>query len=145
MIWWIAALLVVLALALYATLLWRRVWRRKQQTQAQTQARQGMLIDQLEVLARAVAQEQVNVTEGALRLAALLDLLVVPPRQPVDLAAIHRLAEAASVLEIGARRQALSRPERRVQDQQRETLEAAQGEAVVSAAARLLEALPRWR
>lgn len=145
MIWWIAALLIVLAMAAYAVLLWRRVWQRQRHTRTQTLARQAMLIDQLEVLARAVVQQQVNVTEGALRLSTLLDLLVVPPRQPVDLAAIHRLADDASVFETGARRQALSRAERRVQDQQRETLEAAQGAAVVSAAERLLEVLPRWR
>ncbi|AJD48341.1 hypothetical protein S7S_09645 [Isoalcanivorax pacificus W11-5] len=145
MIWWIVALLVVLGLALYAAWLWRRVWHRQQRRLAQTQARQGMLVDQLEVLARAVVQQQVNVTEGALRLSALLDLLVVSPAQPVDLAAIHRLAEAASSLAIGARRQALPRPERRAQDRQREALEAEQGEAVTNAARRLLEALPRWR
>ncbi|KAF0810571.1 hypothetical protein A167_00851 [Alcanivorax sp. S71-1-4] len=145
MIWWIAALLTVLALTLYAAVLWRRVWHRQQQRLAQTQARQGMLIDQLEVLARAVVQQQVNVTEGALRLATLLDLLVVSPAQPVDLAAIHRLADAASTLAIGERRQALPRPERRAQDRQREALEAEQGEAVTNAARRLLEVLPRWR
>ena len=145
MIWWIAALLSVLALTLYAALLWRKVWQRRRQALTQTQARQVMLIDQLEVLARAMVQGQVNVTEGALRLAALLDLLVVPPQQQVDLAAIHRLAEDAASLAIGARRQALPRPERRAQDQRRQALEAEQGEAVVNAAGRLLVALPRWR
>lgn len=144
-IWSMAGGAILLALGGYAAWLWRRVWLHRQALRTQRRTQQARVLDQLEVLARTVVQGQVNVTEGALRMATLLDLLVEPPQQPVDLAAIHQLAAAAEPFARGVQRQALARADRRQQDQHREQLEAEQGKAVEAAAAGLLAVLPQWR
>lgn len=146
-IWLTAGGATLLALGGYAAWLWRRVWLHQQALRVQRGSQQALVLDQLEVLARTVVQGQVNVTEGALRMATLLDLMVEPPPQQhqVDLAAIHQLAAAAQPFAVSAQRQALARVERRRQDQRREQLEAEQGEAVEAAAQRLLAVLPQWR
>lgn len=143
--WVIAGGLILLASGGYAAWLWHRVWLNKKALQVQRRTQQARILDQLELLARTVVQGQVNVTEGALRMATLLDLVVVPPQRAVDLAAIHQLAADAQPFAIGEQRQALARSERRHQDRLREQLEKEQGEAVEAAAARLLAVLPEWR
>lgn len=141
----IAGLLVIVLLSAYAGWLWVRVHRNSRARLELDVSRRQAVLEGLEVLARGLQQGQVNVTEAALRMAALLDNLDISPQPRVDLAAIHQLAEAAMHLHTGARREALSRAQRDEEDSQRERLEAEQGEAVIAAAGRLLEAVPRWR
>lgn len=141
----LAAAVIIALLVSYAIWLWRQVWQRERAAMERQHQTQKDLLDQMEIVCRSLQQEQMNVTEGALRLVYLLDKLTARPPQPLDLAAIHQLAEDAGDLAIGAARQALPKDTRREQDQRREQLESAQQAAVVAAAARLLEALPAWR
>ncbi|WP_111656527.1 DUF2489 domain-containing protein [Isoalcanivorax indicus] len=140
----VAAVIIVLLVAC-AIGLWRRVWQREREAMERQHQTQKDLLDQMEIVCRSLQQDQMNVTEGALRLASLLDKLTARPPQPLDLAAIHQLAEDASGLAIGGARQALPDAERRKQDRARQQLEMGQTEAVVAAAGRLLQALPAWR
>lgn len=141
----ITGLLIIVALSAYAGWLWYRVHRNSRARRELDISRHQALFEGLEVLARALLQGQMNVTEAALRMAALLDNMDPDPQPATDLAAIHRLADAAMHLRIGARREELGRAERREEDEQREKLEAEQGDAVLAAAERLLEVVPQWR
>ncbi|MBZ2187954.1 DUF2489 domain-containing protein [Alcanivorax sp. JB21] len=143
--WILFALAIILALAAYALWLWRRVWQRARADEQRRHAGQDALLDQMEIMCRAVLQQQMNLTEGALRLASLLDKLRERPPHPLDLGPIHQLADSAAAFAIGAERDALPREERRRQDSARQALEAEQEEAVVASVTRLLAALPEWR
>lgn len=138
-VWWLGAALVAL-LGIYGAYLWWQVWLQKQQQLAVQQHRREQLMAQLAIMARAVEVEQVNVTEGALRLSAMLH--TIDETIAVDVAVIHELAEQAALFAIGEARKRLSRIEREQQDKQREALEQRYGQAVVSAAKRLYTALP---
>ena len=141
----VVGVLIILALACYAIWLWRQVWRREQEMQVLRHRTEASLLDQMDIVCRALVQGQMNVTEGALRLEALLDKLTMRPPEPLDLAAIHQLAADATGFDIGAARNALEAHERRAQDAARQQLESAQEAAVVASARRLLESLPAWR
>lgn len=138
-VWWSGAALVAL-LGAYGAYLWWQVWQQKQQQLAAQQHRREQLMAQLAVMARAVVTEQVNVTEGALRLSAML--YTIDKKIAVDVAVIHELADRAALFAIGEARQRLPRAEREQQDKQREALEQHYGQAVVNAAKRLHSALP---
>ncbi len=136
---WIGFAVVVL-LGIYAAYLWWRVWQQKQQQEALRLHRRTQLVAQLAIMARAVETEQVNVTEGALRLSAMLQSIDEPIQ--ADVAVVHEMAEQALVLAIGEARKRLPRVQREQQDKYREELEARYGKAVVKAAKTLREALP---
>lgn len=145
MYWFLFAIILIAALGAYALWLWRQVWQRARDDERRQRAGQEALLDQMEIMCRAILQKQMNITEGALRLASLLDKLSARPPQPLDLASIHHLADQASVFAIGAARETLPRDERQRQDRAREMLEAEQEEALMSSVTRLLAALPDWR
>ena len=142
---WMFATLVVLLLGLYAAWLWLKVYQREVARDDFLGNRYTAVLQGLEVLARSVVEDQVNVTEGALRMSTLLDNLARQPNPPVNLEAIHRLASDARHLAIGAQREALDPEERERQDREREALEEKHGEDVVKAARQLLAVLPQWR
>src|SRR5699024_9235704 len=88
----------------------------------------------------AVTTEQVNVTEGALRLSFLLQQIDTPIN--ADVAVIHEMAEASLGFDIRQARAQLSEHEKQKQDEAREVLEQRYQESVLAAAQRLLESLP---
>ncbi len=139
--WWLwLGCFVVLLLGSYGAYLWWRVWQQERQAEAIRAHRRGQLMAQLAIMARAVETEQVNVTEGALRLAAMLQS--IDEAIAADVAVIHEMAEHALVFTIGEARKRLPRVEREQQDQQRELLEQRYGQAVIAAAKQLRQALP---
>ena len=69
----LAGTAVVLALAAYALHLWRRVWLRQQQQEAANDAQHIRLRDDLRVLASSLLDEQLPLSEGAIRIKVLLD------------------------------------------------------------------------
>lgn len=127
----IAALVVIAALAGYASYLWARVWlhqRHQQQLQHQHQQsaeRNNRLLDSIRTIAWAAEQEQCELAEAALRLCVLLDLLVVPG--DVGMAerfpALHGLYGAIRDQPIGDARNALKRNERMRLDVERHQAE----------------------
>lgn len=140
----IIAALVILALSGYAGWLLGRLWQQRRRRRTVERMRRHQALDGLEIIARSLLAEQVNVSEAALRMAVLLDNLPVPAAD-ADLSAIHVLAGACGDLDIGRARQALSAQERDIQDRQREALEARHGAPVREAARQLLANLPQWR
>lgn len=140
----ILAGLLILALSGYAGWLLGRLWQQRRRRRTVERLRRHQALDGLEIIARSLLAEQVNVTEAALRMAVLLDNVSVPAAD-ADLSAIHNMAGACGHLDIGRARQALSAEERDIQDRQREALEARHDVPVREAARQLLECLPQWR
>lgn len=101
------------------------------------QARSNLL-ENLEVLARAVQDEQVNPTEGCLRIRVLLDLLDEGGHVlREDLVIFDRVHQKANHLATHQARSDLSHEEREQQDQERRALEE-QYEAEIKAGAQAL-------
>jgi|GEM_PF-2091205 len=138
-LWWFGGAL-VLGLAAYAAYLWAQVLRLEQVKQKVKQERLQQLQGQLAVMTRAVLTEQVNLTEGVLRISAMLQTIEEPVA--ADVAVIHEMAETALQFAIGEARSQLPRAEREHQDEVREALESRYEEAVKAAAKRLQAVLP---
>lgn len=124
-------------------LLWQG-WMRRQRQQLQRQ-RQGQVIDSLEVLCLAVEQQQVELSEAAIRLSALLDTLPASIEPKVDVAVIHQFAETCQRFDRGEQRQRLTPRARHQQDSQRRQLEQDQQVVLQAATQRLVTVLPSWR
>ena len=132
-------------LTILAAALWVTVFQRRRGARSARHARQQLVLDGIEVLARSMVQQQVNLTEASIRITALLDHLVDVPEPVVDTGPLRQFVEDTSGFVWGARRAALVPAERRRQDQARQALEV-QHEAVVLAVAQaILDAMPTWR
>lgn len=141
----ILAALLILALCGYAGWLLGRLWQQKRRNKRLERLRRHKALDSLDIIARSLLAEQVNVTEASLRMAVLLHNLEDPQEPRDELAAIHGLARASRHLDTGTVRQALSVREREIQDRQREALEERHSEAVYNATRQLLKRIPEWR
>ena len=138
------ASLLVLVLCGYAGWLLGRLWQQKRRNKRVERLRRHKALDSLDIIARSLLADQVNVTEAALRMAVLLHNIEDPDHPVVEVAAIHVLANASSHLDTGTARQALPLREREIQDRQREALEARHAEAVHEATRQLLQRIPEW-
>lgn len=72
-IWLIAAVVCILGLAVYATVLWRRVGQAEQQRQQQYAEQKRQRHDDLIVLANGFLSEQMPWAEGCIRIKVILD------------------------------------------------------------------------
>tara|TARA_B100000676_G_scaffold311778_1_gene382957 strand:+ start:483 stop:941 length:459 start_codon:yes stop_codon:yes gene_type:complete len=139
----LAAIVGLLIGAALGLLIWR-FWASRREKQA-LRSRNLQILDSLEVLCRAVEQKQVELSEAAIRISALLDCLPDTIEPKVDLAAIHQFAETCEQFDRGEKRQGLTPRARFQQDSRRQQMEADQDEVVNQAAQRLAEVLPAWR
>ncbi len=139
----LAALIGLLIGAVLGLLAWR-LWARRQQAQ-QARAQQSQILDSLDVLCRAVAQKQVELSEASIRISALLDCLPDSIEPKVDLAAIHQFAQTCQQFDRGDQRRELTPRARFQQDSRRWQLEEDQSDVVNQATRRLAEVLPSWR
>ncbi len=103
------------------------------------------ILDSLEVLCRAVEQKQVELSEAAIRISALLDSLPADISPKVDVAAIHQFAETCQQFDRGEGRKGLTSRARHSQDNYRWQLEDEQAFVVGEAVQRLVTVLPSWR
>lgn len=139
----VAALIGLAIGAALGALVWR--WMAHRQQRLRRLARHREIIDSLEILSRALLQGQVDSSEASIRMSVLLGCLPADVRPKVDLAAIHRLADACAGFHRGEQRRALAPHERNRQDLVRLQLEDDQHEAVRAAAGRLHDVLEQWR
>lgn len=140
---WIGAAIVTV-LAGYAGWLLGRLWQQHRRIRQTEVLRRQQTCDSLEIIARSLIADQVNVTEAALRMEVLLHN-VDDPQPRTDLSPIHALAQACGELSVGKARNELPAGERQRQDSLREKEEARHGESVKQAARGLLQVLPGWR
>ncbi|SHK99715.1 DUF2489 domain-containing protein [Phytopseudomonas punonensis] len=107
------AILLVVALALYAVHLWRQVWVKQRQQAEVRSAQHQRLRDDLRVLASCLLDGQLPLIEGAIRIKVLLDnydsALSLTPQAQV----FQQLYEATAHVPTHAGWKALSRAERR--------------------------------
>lgn len=139
----LAALIGLVIGALLGLVVWR-VWLARQQRQAERK-QQLAVLDSLEVLCMALAQDQVELSEAAIRISALLDTLPESIAPKVDLADFHQFAETCQQFDRGESRQALTPRMRHQQDSYRWQLEEEYKERLEACAQRLETVLPAWR
>lgn len=72
------AALVILTLAVYAALLWRRVFQQQRERQDAINTRNARLFESIRDISLAMQQRQCALSEGCIRLTVLLDHLVLP-------------------------------------------------------------------
>lgn len=137
--------LLIMVLCGYAGWLLGRLWQQRRRQKRVERLRRHQALDSLDILARSLLAEQVNVTEAAIRMAVLLHNIEDPDAPYAELSAIHTLANAGSHLDTGTARQALSLREQDIQDRQREALEARHSDEVYEATRQLLQRIPEWR
>ncbi len=139
----LAALIGLVIGTVLGLLLWR-LWLARQQRR-ETIKQQGAVLDSLEVLCMAVAQKQVELSEAAIRISALLDTLPETITPKVDLSDLHQFAETCQQFDRGEARKGLTPRRRHQQDSYRWQLEKDYEERLDACAKRLETVLPAWR
>lgn len=129
MVMWVALLIgaaIIAGLGFYAGTL---LFRLKEQNQRQQHARQqriDTITESIQLIAKAIEQQQCNLSEGAIRLINLMESLPVKdvPDCQQDFPALYELYEQVRHLPTHAARDALDKKTRREQDKVREEHEA---------------------
>ena len=127
----IVGVIIIVALAIYATKLLKQV---KAQTLAQQQAKQAQqhalhahdkkVLDSVVIIVRAMKEEQCDFSEGCWRLSVLLDSLKTSKELEQQFPAIFELYNRIKTLSILDSRKALAKKERMKEDLQRMKAEA---------------------
>jgi len=139
MVWiGMAAGALCLALAGYALWLWREVWRRRAGLRARRDEAGAHRRDSIRILARAVIDDELNLTEGAIRLKVLLDHEVPAETGAQRFPAIYGLHDATAHMPRRLERRRRPRSEIARLDAEREELETDYRQAVLAEARRLL-------
>lgn len=133
-----AAAAVILALGVYAVLLWRRVWRVRAEQRARHAEARADQVHSIRVLAAAVAEGELNLTEGAIRLKVLLDNLLPAHEGERRYPAVYALHDATTHMPRRLARRQRPRAEIERLDAEREILEAQYRERVIAEARSLL-------
>ena len=122
------------------------VWKRKAE-RVRLAAQHEALIESLDVLAQAVEQEQIEISEAAIRMSHLLAQLpeTVGQVANVDLSAIHQLALACDAFSRAEQRKGLTPRARHEEDKRRYQLEKDNQDVFKQAVQRLASVLPAWR
>lgn len=135
------ALLIILALAFYAGWLLWRLHRQKQTLQAheaeferRKQAHEDYLISSIQIIAQNMVSDDLNISEGSIRLKHLLDGLGLPDDERARFDAVDRLYEKVCEFDTHEARQQLPPRERRAQDEAREQHEREHRETVLTVA-----------
>ncbi|MZR61857.1 DUF2489 domain-containing protein [Alcanivorax sp. DP30] len=124
-------------------MVWRLWMARKQREEVLSQ--QVAVLDSLEVLCMALAQKQVELSEAAIRISALLDTLPDSISPKVDLSDFHQFAQTCQQFDRGNARKALTPRMRHQQDSYRWQLEEEYQGRLEACAQRLETVLPAWR
>lgn len=143
----VIGLLIGAALGLLIWKGWMARHRKQHQLAEQDRraAQYTQILDSLDVLCRASDQKQVELSEAAIRISALLDSLPADISPKVDVAAIHQFAQTCQQFDRGESRKGLTASARRSQDSYRWRLEDEQTAVVGVAVQRLVAVLPSWR
>ncbi|WLD56957.1 DUF2489 domain-containing protein [Salinispirillum sp. LH 10-3-1] len=145
MVWVILALAILLALAGYAGWLHYKLYQHRQK-QAQhdaeferkKQAHEAFLQESIQIIAANLVHEDLNPSEGAIRIKHLMDGLELEQQERDQFAVFDRLYEAVKDMATHDARKALSPVERKRQDDEREQHEQAH-KVELLASARVLE------
>jgi hypothetical protein len=139
------AVLIIVALGGYALYLYRKLRQkdteRKQQEailSEELSARRDSYRNSIRVIASAIVQEQVSLTEGAIRISMLASQLELSELERADYQVFFQLTESTSHIPILQEWKKLSKKDKRRYDQERESLEESFREFVVASANKLV-------
>lgn len=138
------ALAVVAGLGAYAVTLWREVRRRRAFREEELRQAHANCLENLELVASALLQEQVNITEGAWRCKVLLEILDPRLVERPDFVAFAEVHGRTRHLHTHSARQALSPRDRFREDRERLSVEEEFREPVLKAAAAALAFRRAW-
>ena len=121
----IAGGLVIAGLAFYAGRLLFLLAQQNQRKQATRQARIENITESIETIAKAMDQQQCDLSEGAIRICNLLEALPIDPKPDFreKFPSIFTFFSAISGFATLEARQALDKKTRRAQDREREEIE----------------------
>lgn len=125
---------IVVALAIYATYLWRRIWMLKRASKRQRGDRNARLAADIQFIAKSLLDEQCPWIEGAIRIKVLLDNYTGPRRESLDASVFETIYEATSHIPTHANWRQLSRAERKLHQRHMDNLEKRHKEALLRAA-----------
>ena len=127
---WGVAGVVVVVLAIVAGYFQYRVYKMEQQKKSQQQTleklqndHQQYLKNSIRVLAQGIVDDQVSLTEGAIRISVLLDNLKISDAQREQYSVFFQLAEATSHIPILKEWKQLSKKQKRTFDKERRVIE----------------------
>ncbi|SEI41981.1 Protein of unknown function [Allopseudospirillum japonicum] len=129
------ALLIICALSAYALHLWRKVARVEKFRAYEAQQARIHILENLEVVARALKEGQINLTEACLRIYVLLDLYEEGAHwsQQASWQVFQRVHQAAQAWATHQAREALDSKEKYQQDKARRALEEQLEEEILQA------------
>lgn len=143
--WWIIAIVIgvtiIVGLAFYAGSLLGRLKRQQQRQQKAAEGRNERLIESIVTIARSMDQDQCSYSEGALRLAVLLDLMALDPKPNFaeEYPGIHKMYERIKHMPTHETRKTYPKPEIRKMDAEREGYEVELADTIKTDVRKLLE------
>ncbi|MEQ6917563.1 DUF2489 domain-containing protein [Halomonas aquatica] len=137
-------LAIIAGLGAYAFKLWKEVQRRQDFQKNELRRAHDNCLENLELVASALAQEQVDITEGAWRCKVLLEILDQNLTQRPDFQAFEEVHRRTRHLHTHSARKALSPRERMQEDRERLVVEDEMREPVLKAATAVIEFRRGW-
>lgn len=138
------ALAIVAGLGAYAVTLWREVRRRRDFREEELRRAHDNCLENLELVASALQQQQVDITEGSWRCKTLLDILDPSLVERPEFHAFGEVHGRTRHLHTHSARQALTPKERFHEDRERLAVEDEMREAVIEAAGAVLRFRRDW-
>ena len=134
----------IAGMGVYAFTLWREVKRRQMLQQDELQRAHSNCLENLEIVASSLLQEQVDVTEGAWRCKVLLEILDPQLLERPAFRPFGELYARTQHLHTHSARKALAPRDRMREDRERLEVEAELRQPVLKAAAEVLEFRRTW-
>ena len=121
--WLVAGLIIIIALAVYALVLWRKVWDARQVKAEQERERNERLAQDIQFLAQSLLNGQLPLIEGAIRIKVLLDNYSGPRRTDLDIGVFETIYDATAHIPTHQQWKDLPRTERQQHEQHMQALE----------------------
>ncbi|EWG98831.1 DUF2489 domain-containing protein [Halomonas sp. BC04] len=135
---------IIAGLGAYAFTLWREVKRRRALKEDELQRAHANCLENLEIVASSLLQEQVDVTEGSWRCKVLLEILDPELMERPAFRPFGEVYARTQHLHTHSARKALSPRDRMREDRERLEVEAELRQPVLKAAAEVLEFRRAW-
>jgi len=142
----ILAILIIVALSALAIGLWMKVFKQRKvqaeqlaELEAQKQEKQDYILESVRVIAHNILHEDLNVSEGAIRLKMLLDNLFLPEQERQKFNAFDSLFDIVKDFDTHQGRKNLPKEERQRQDKIRLKHEALHRDDILKAAQLVME------
>lgn len=141
----LAGLAIIIGLAAYATVLWRRVnYKTQAEKVSQIELERRLAVD-IEFLAQSLATGQIQPIEGAIRIKVLLDNYAGPRRELLDLTVFETVYDETAHIPTHQAWKDLPREQRIALEREMKAIEQTHKQRLESAAAELSKGLANLR